>query len=125
MILWAVPKVLEVVPGRKRNMSQRDTCAVEPSPALEIKPNACPISCAATATKSIAPESMPSSGLKSKAKFLLKEMVATTSSGFNGKKPSGWVKERDIETTDPSTVSFGITEVGSELYIPVSPGLEA
>src|SRR5882672_5670401 len=115
MMRTAVVKVLVVMLERKRKMSQSETGMALPLPALETKPRACPISCAATDTKSTLSKLTPSSGLKSKSKFLLKEIVATVSFGFKGNKPSGWARERDTSTTEPSPVLVGTTEEGSAL----------
>src|SRR6266550_7702193 len=96
--------------GRKRKMSQSVTCAALPPPELETKPRACPISCVATVSKSTLLKSTPLFGLKSKSKFLLKEIVATVSFGFKGNKPSGCARERDTSTTEPSPVLVGTTD---------------
>src|SRR5687767_4131231 len=115
MILCAVGKVAAVAPGRTRNISSKATGAVLPWPAFDENPRAWPISCVATATKSVAPGLMPSSGLKSNVNSLLKEIVATTVLGSGATKPSTCVKERDIDISDPLPVSVGIADVGNAL----------
>src|SRR5258707_415562 len=70
----AVGNVCSVVPGRKRNKSHADNHlgivgSNSRSPTLEVNPKACPISCVATASKSMVLALMPSLGSKSNFPF--------------------------------------------------------